>query len=104
MKASAVIRGFLAAVFTVALAGPLAIGCGDDDEGGADCSDSARSVDPGSLDFNAECCADGECSTGTCGHFNSKGDRCTKACAADADCAGLGEGKCGGQGVCAVPG
>lgn len=47
-------RGLLGAVFLAALAGPLAIGCSDDDEG-ADCSDSGRSVDAASLEFSDAC-------------------------------------------------
>lgn len=102
-----IVRGLLAAVVTAGLAAPIAMGCGGDEtEGGAACEDPARSVMPGSLQFNDACCADAECSTatGTCAAFNNKGMRCTKPCTGDADCTGLGDGKCGGQGVCAVPG
>ena len=82
-------------------------GCGgdDDSEPAADC-DATRTVEAGSLQYNEACCGDAECGSGTdtCGSFNNKGQRCTKACSTDADCAGLGEGKCGGQGLCAVSG
>jgi hypothetical protein len=101
-----IVRNLLAVVFAAAFLAPLASGCGGDDEGGADCEDPERNVTPGSLQFNDACCSDAECGTdtGTCSSFNNKGMRCTKPCATDADCTGLGEGKCGGQGVCGVPG
>lgn len=104
MNGRKMVRRLLAAVLVAILAGPLAIGCGDDEAAGADCSDPERSVDAASLEFNDACCSNEECGTGTCNSFNNKGQRCTKPCTGDGDCAGLGEAKCGGQGVCAVPG
>lgn len=103
------IARFTAAAGALALSAALfGMGCGGDDEGegAAACDDPARSVAAGSLQYNEACCGDAECSsdTGTCADFSKKGKRCSKPCATDADCAGLGEGKCGGQGVCSVPG
>ena len=103
MNGRKMVRGLLAAVLVAILAGPLAIGCSDE-EAGADCSDPERSVEPASLEFNEECCSNEECGAGACASFNNKGQRCSKPCSGDADCAGLGEAKCGGQGFCAVPG
>jgi hypothetical protein len=88
----------------LSLAAVAVAGCGGDDTAAGDaCADPERNVAPGSLQFNAECCANEDCADGTCGDFNQKGMRCTKACSADTDCAGLGEGRCGGSGRCAVP-
>jgi hypothetical protein len=97
-----------AGVLTLTLSAAIfGVGCdGEDDAAAAGCDDAARDVAAGSLQFNDTCCGDAECGNGTdtCADFSKKGQRCSKPCASDADCAGLGEGKCGGQGVCAVPG
>ena len=94
-------RALAALVITGALALGAA-GCGDDEAGGS-CDVPAPA---GSLPYDTTSCEDAECSTGRCFSFTQKGKKCTKACASDADCAGLvpagGTAKCGGQGVCQV--
>jgi hypothetical protein len=95
------VRGLVTLMLTSALVAAIASGCGGDE--GADSEDPERNVAAASLPYNEACCADAECSDGKCADFNNKGKRCTKTCTADTDCAGLGEGRCGGQGVCSVP-
>lgn len=85
---------------SAALAGTLALGCGDDNgDNGEDCEDPNRNVSD--LGFGEACCGDAECTMGTCAEFNNRGTLCTQPCQTDADCQGLGKNQCGGQGVCA---
>jgi hypothetical protein len=98
------LRRMAAATLTsLVIALSLTAGCGGDDE---ETSGACTASPAGSLAFGVACCADAECSTGKCGSFMQKGNRCTKECpGGDADCLmtdGTNLG-CGGQGLCKVP-
>jgi hypothetical protein len=104
MSERSALRRMAAATLTiVVLSLSMIVGCSDEDTGGGECTPPAAP-----LAFAAECCANSDCSSGKCGQYMSKGNRCTKDCTTDADCADLmGPGTtnlgCGGQGICKVP-
>src|SRR5262245_28106615 len=95
-------RAAAAMLTSIVLSLSMLAGCGDDETGGGECTPPAAP-----LAFAAECCADTDCSTGKCGTYMQKGNRCTKPCMTDADCADLVEPGtnlgCGGQKICKVP-
>lgn len=106
MSERSALRRMAAATLTiVVLSLSMVAGCGDDSDtsSGGECTPPAAPAA-----FASECCADADCSSGKCGQFMQKGNRCTKTCTTDADCADLmGPGStnlgCGGQGICKVP-
>jgi hypothetical protein len=76
----------------------------DVSEAGADATSEAAPEASGALPFAAPCTLNGDCETGLCFSYPSKGMLCTKSCGSPAECPASSPAPgCNPKGICSVP-